>query len=190
LFAGFLLAFIGGMAAWHHFTKPAEPSYQGKTLTQWLTRRNDPDDVNIGYVGWSARTKAAVRHMGTNTIPLMMEWFKAEDGPVRSHMHGLLERFYPGKLWLSERVKRNMSGYVLFELEEKDVETWVVPQIAALTNSPNLKIQTAANSVLSQYWGDKAFHLAHPPKISGEIVKVAGFGGTNGPYTYRVYQKP
>ncbi|MDB6065359.1 MAG: domain containing protein [Pedosphaera sp.] len=188
IFAGVLLAFGGGMAAWHFSTKIDEPSYQEKTLTEWLMAYAGQDPW---FTPNQARIKDALRHMGTNAIPILIGYLKAEDGPWRRRMYELLVRVDPKLLWRMADYKREMS-YALVDVEEKDFETVVAPQLALLTNSPNSEIASYATVILRDYWKDKANFLAHPPKLKSSqgIERVRGFGVTNGDYIYRVYQKP
>jgi hypothetical protein len=54
----------------------AEPVYRGKTLSAWLAERNEP------YPGREVLTQeaeAAVRAIGTDAIPSLMNWLRASD---------------------------------------------------------------------------------------------------------------
>jgi hypothetical protein len=163
IFAGVLVALVIVMAAWHYFTKPAEPSFEGKTLTEWLTR---PIDEIPSIPAWRAETRRAIRGMGTNTIPLMLEWFNTKDSRLQGFMYGALEELYPHKQWLSPKRKSGLSSIALLALEEKDVETLVLPKIAPLTNSPDYDIQRLSKAAIREYWHEKAYFQAHPTNTS------------------------
>jgi hypothetical protein len=70
-------------------SSPREPSYKGRTLSQWL----EPDAADIsGYARESYKTperiqaEEAMRAIGTNAIPTMLAWLKVKDSrtpPIR-----------------------------------------------------------------------------------------------------------
>jgi hypothetical protein len=55
-----------------------EPSYQGRTLTEW-TRDIDPHSAVI--VGHEPPEWNAIAHMGTNAIPTLLRWMAEKDPP-------------------------------------------------------------------------------------------------------------
>jgi len=55
-----------------------EPSYHGRTLTQW-TRDIDPHMPVL--VGQEPDAWAAIGHMGTNAIPTLLRWMAEKDPP-------------------------------------------------------------------------------------------------------------
>src|ERR1044071_4458241 len=60
-----------------------EPVYQGKTLTRWLSdfwpgRNPTPEKVE--------QDKLAVHQIGTNAIPILLQWISARDGPLKQKM--------------------------------------------------------------------------------------------------------
>ena len=60
-----------------------EPVYQGKTLTYWLSgfwpgRNPPPEKVE--------QAKLAVRQIGTNAIPILLQWISAKDGDLKQKM--------------------------------------------------------------------------------------------------------
>jgi HEAT repeat protein len=53
---------------------PSEPAYRGRTLSDWIvTTRVHPDDDDA---------RMAVRHLASNSIPLLLDWIKREDRPT------------------------------------------------------------------------------------------------------------
>ena len=60
-----------------------EPVYQGKTLTYWLSdfwpgRNPTPEKREQNIL--------AVRQIGTNAIPTLLQWISARDGPLKQKM--------------------------------------------------------------------------------------------------------
>jgi hypothetical protein len=66
-----LIAFAG-LALSIGMAETAEPSYQGRTLTKWL----DDFDPSIFYPEGPPEVEA-IRHIGTNAIPKVLEWLDA-----------------------------------------------------------------------------------------------------------------
>ena len=57
-----------------HLRGPSEPSYRGRTLSDWIVvTRVHPDDEEARMV---------VRQLASNSIPLLLDWIKREDRPT------------------------------------------------------------------------------------------------------------
>ena len=67
--------------------RDSEPSYQGKPLSEWLASYLSPDDN-----GSLAQAGEAVRHIGTNSIPTLLEMLEETDSPLRLKWIALLEK--------------------------------------------------------------------------------------------------
>ncbi|MDB6065360.1 MAG: repeat protein [Pedosphaera sp.] len=176
IFMGVLLAAVCVMAAWRYFTKPPEPVYAGRTLTEWLMLPHGKNAVP----GDEAASSAAIRAMGTNAVPFLMGWLTNRDNVARKTVYSLLERFRPEEMSLSEGTKRYLS-YRLIELNEADFEQAALPQLNALTNSPDLNIQAQAKHMLRSYAWAKAFRHARQYHertliLDGELRKLDANG--------------
>ena len=66
-----LLISVGTCVLWP--TKP-EPSYRGRRLSEWLPGYNAAATANE-----LARTEEAIRHIGTNGLPFLLEWINYEE---------------------------------------------------------------------------------------------------------------
>jgi hypothetical protein len=64
-----LLLFIAVFAGWL-LTRPQEPEYQGRRLSDWL------DDYNRASTWDKPETAAAIRAMGTNCLPFLLARIK------------------------------------------------------------------------------------------------------------------
>jgi hypothetical protein len=73
IFAGVVAA----SAIIHFVTRPKEPSYQGKTLSEWA--------ANAARTGRGIQNGdlEAVRHMGTNALPHLLAWMATADRSYR-----------------------------------------------------------------------------------------------------------
>ncbi|MBI3850319.1 MAG: hypothetical protein HY298_08530 [Verrucomicrobia bacterium] len=69
----FLFGIVAAAISLHGFLRQREPKYQGKTLTAWL---------KVGGHGEGLEDKPAieaVRKMGTNAIPFLLDMVRAKD---------------------------------------------------------------------------------------------------------------
>ncbi len=77
-----------------------EPSYQGRTVSQWL------NDIDQGR--WGAWNEAPIHAIGTNAIPACLKWISYEGGvPLRNRIAKLVERVSPA---LGRRLTVNHWG--------------------------------------------------------------------------------
>ena len=79
-----------------------EPVYQHKKLSWWLDGYMDAIDPPYAKLGTADAKKReieeAVRHMGTNAIPTLLEWLRAKDGPLKARIISLTQK-YPRFPW-------------------------------------------------------------------------------------------
>ena len=112
-----------------------EPSYQGRTLSEWLTVY---EDNRVGplvkrHPELSKQAKDAVHHIGTNALPLLVEWLDYEPEKWRYKVADVGARFGGNRLWRIVAGKRMVrSGYALNAFEILGPEAAQV--IPALTN--------------------------------------------------------
>ena len=76
-----VLAGTGLIALW-----PREPSYQGKSLTGWLRNLYGTTPAIRG------QAQEAIRHIGTNALPILRRKLRAEDSPMRIRLFRWLGR--------------------------------------------------------------------------------------------------
>jgi hypothetical protein len=77
-----LLVILAGLIAWQGLRlREREPEYQGKGLRTWLREAR-------GQSNWQARgsAEAAIRHIGTNAIPTLLEMLRQKDSPLTSKL--------------------------------------------------------------------------------------------------------
>jgi hypothetical protein len=68
-----LLLLLAGGAVWALvaiITREREPSYLGKPLRAWLREAT----YGVGDAGSHDQAIQAIRHMGTNAVPFLLEW--------------------------------------------------------------------------------------------------------------------
>src|SRR5579884_1785328 len=92
ILAGLALLLVGAIAGAVWLAQPpAEPTYEGKTLTYWLTNWQNGsgqsiDDAQI------VKSREAVRHIGTNAVPTLLRMLRAKDSTVKIKMYELMSR--------------------------------------------------------------------------------------------------
>lgn len=79
--AGLLLAGVVGLLVWRA-PGPREPVFEGRTLTSWLDHHVASSAASPPYnsPGWK-KADEAIRHIGTNAIPTLLEMIRARDRP-------------------------------------------------------------------------------------------------------------
>src|SRR5580700_3724096 len=85
------VAFIGWLG-WKVLC-PAEPSYQGKSLSEWLDEYNRAGSTDkIGPVS------EAIRAMGTNSLPFLLANIRPADSPRAKKFFDLVQQQHLVKL--------------------------------------------------------------------------------------------
>ncbi|NDA66151.1 MAG: hypothetical protein EB141_04290 [Verrucomicrobia bacterium] len=84
-----VIVVVGLLLTWGWMPKgPREPEYAGRTLTQWLEHLDKHgDDPKV-----SDECDEAVRQIGTNALPVLLQILKAPDEPWRREVNALAER--------------------------------------------------------------------------------------------------
>jgi hypothetical protein len=93
-----MLAAILIAAAFIIFFQPAEPSYQGKSLTVWIDEYinlNPASQYNYQSSDHEKRSAVmdAIKEMGTNCIPFIFRRLERQDAPLRARYHDAWPRF-------------------------------------------------------------------------------------------------
>jgi hypothetical protein len=76
-----LLVLVVGVAAWQ-VLRVREPTYQGKPLSFWLEEYNK--NSLYPHNPTRARAKNAICQIGTNALPIFLEWAAAKDSVFKS----------------------------------------------------------------------------------------------------------
>ena len=70
-----------------------EPSYQGRTFSEWASQINFTEPV---LVGQEPPAYVAIRHIGTNAIPILLCWISDQQAPK-----AMPNQVYKPSLWFS-----------------------------------------------------------------------------------------
>ena len=118
-------------------TLPPEPSYEGRTLSQWLWASDDhpvPAGTTPHYEG--PKASAAVRHIGTNAIPYLLEWLHYEESPLRDKFQRVVARVGQLVGWRPKSAEnRQIYAQLGFDQLGPQART-VIPELVRLMNDP------------------------------------------------------
>ena len=113
---------------------PGEPRYGGKPLQYWLVRARNERLPAAEY----AKARAAVIFIGTNKLPLLLQWFREEEPPYsepayRKVINGLLsrQRFIRFRLEATYRPSRPSLAFWVFN-EYPEVAETAIPQFVSM----------------------------------------------------------
>jgi HEAT repeats len=165
---------------------PGEPRYEGKPLQYWLARsRNERLPTSE-----QDKTRAAILCIGTNNLPLLLEWFREEQPPdyepaYYKAINWLLsrQRLTRFRLEATYRWSRPSMAFAVFAEYPQVAET-AIPQFVAMLNDKELLTKGLAGMVLGKT-GKPAIPallaaLSHTNDIARAIAVYAlGENGTN-----------
>ena len=165
---------------------PGEPRYGGKPLYYWLVRaRNERLPA-----AEQAKTRAAVICIGTNKLPLLLQWFREEEPPdyepaYRKAINWLLsrQRFIRSRLEATYRPSRPSLAFWVFN-EYPEVAKTAIPQFVTMLADKEDLTKAKSCMVLSKV-GRPAIPalvaaLSHTNDIARALAAAAlGENGTN-----------
>jgi len=109
-----------------------EPVYQGKTLTCWLSdfwpgRNPAPEKLE--------QDKLAVRQIGTNAIPMLLQWISARDGPLKQKVVTWIDRHPHVPFRLESSVDKSMLAVSGFWILGKSQAGSAVPALVEIVRT-------------------------------------------------------
>lgn len=110
LFAAMLVLILGGLAWW--LLSPREPSYKGKSLRAWL--QDYSLNFNLHYTT-PPDADEAVRHIGTNAFPALLQMLRAKNSPLKTKFIELLGRQDLLKIGITPAWEKNIRASLAFE---------------------------------------------------------------------------
>ena len=117
---GVCLAALGAILLW---PRESQPVYQGRTLSEW------GDGRVTGSTGEGIAANA-IRHLGTNALPLLVQWLEYEPPKWREPFQGILIKIpiiaIPRKLWEGDRML--------------NVALWAFPILGSETNAATRQV--------------------------------------------------
>ena len=109
---GIAVIAIAAFGAWWWTKSQDEPAYRGKSLGAWLDERHEPYP---GSVVLTKEAEAAVRVIGADAIPSLMNWLRASDS-LDEHIANLVVRRLgvplrvPGSYEMQERAAYGLAA--------------------------------------------------------------------------------
>jgi hypothetical protein len=96
-----LLAVLVSVIAWQvvQASRERQPVYGGKSLTLWLRTYAPSSSFGLHSLEWN-EADDAVRHLGTNCIPILLRMIRQKDSPAKSWLvafaqkHGLTKKIH------------------------------------------------------------------------------------------------
>jgi len=145
-----------------------EPVYQGKSLTYWLSdfwpgRKPTPEKLE--------QNKLAVRQIGTNAIPILLQWISAKDGPLKQKMVRICRHPWV-PFGIASSVDKNMLAASGFWILGKSQAASAVPALIEI-------VRTGGGEKTSAY-DNVTFAMLALADIDPEAAAKAGLQfGTN-----------
>jgi hypothetical protein len=142
--AGFI-ALVAGL--WLLLNRNAEPSYEGKRLSEWVEIYSSASQPFAEF----QQAASAIRAIGTNALPFLIQWAASEPGAVRHCLTTVSQRL-PSRIsnnrtvtdWLLEPQMRSFMARLALGVLGEDA----VPAVPALhqvaLNSSNRDVQLNA----------------------------------------------
>jgi hypothetical protein len=129
-----------------------EPSYQGKTITEWLFQRELIRGVDQDYYVWTIGEKsvAAIEAIGTNALPTLLRMMASHDGAVKSKLINLLNSQSLVHLWLHTAEDRRRAAFYGFVFLGTNALP-AVPALIALTKNKNWEVRACALRSLVEF---------------------------------------
>jgi HEAT repeat protein len=113
LFASLVIAVIVGIA-WLVLRHPPDPIYKGKRLSVWLEAYDGTGSADLNEQQEEIRTQQetddAVRHIGTNAFPMLLDMLQARDTKLKIWAKILMQELFSTKSSHSSAVIRNREA--------------------------------------------------------------------------------
>lgn len=127
-----MLVLVVGMSTWE-LMAVREPVYRGKPLSYWLNQYDGNYDSVTAQLA-KKETDEAVRHIGTNAIPLLLRRLQTEDSALGIWLMDFSRKHRLKLPLVHARVKciQGLEGICALSLEDAKV---CIPQLAELLNN-------------------------------------------------------
>jgi len=155
-----LLVVFAGVIAWQ-VLRLREPVYQGKRLSFWLERLTGA--VNRRNQNERDGAEQALRHIGTNALPVLIERLTAQDGRLKQLMTTLGEKHKLLPFHLKSAEQRRIEAVCGYEALGPLASDQVSRLIDMLDHDPFLNARQAAAR-------DRAVPLGGPAAGQSDIM--------------------
>jgi hypothetical protein len=131
-FAASVVILLAGLVWLSIGQVPREPVYLGKPLTLWLRNYASSSSSGRGSREWS-QADDAVRHIGTNCIPMLLHILREKDSKVKLRLVALVEKQQLIKIHFVPAAERNGEASKAF-LALGDRAKGAVPALVKMYN--------------------------------------------------------
>lgn len=179
-------ALVAALLVWAFFAS-REPTYEGRSLSDWLTAGVYYEDEYY-YTDGTPFPRDAIQHIGTNAIPYLLEWIQYEPSPWKTKLRNTVNRSLRllNKKWRltdKDEILASCVSWTFLFLGPK--ARAAIPELTRIMNDPKGgDPQRRAASVLG-YLGEEAFHplmaalTNQQGKVRREALRGMGSLGTN-----------
>ncbi len=122
-----------------------EPRYQGHTLTEWLHTGLKARSEHFNYQlsglqipqpNPELEASSAVKQIGPDAIPFLVEWSQADDTPIRTKVVNWLDMHTPLHFHVETAGERHAMAHLGFVLLGEQAKL-ALPSLIRLTQAPN-----------------------------------------------------
>jgi HEAT repeat protein len=156
-----ILLFFGLLRlSWLH--RP-EPAYHGKSLALWLQTYAPSSSSGRGSSAWS-ETDDAVRHIGTNSIPVLLKMLRATDSKLKLQLIALAKKQQVMKIHFTPATECNIEASRAFIVLGDSAKGAVLGLVEIYNEANSTDSQSAAEEALG--WIGPAANPAIPMLLS------------------------
>jgi len=194
-----IVALVAGL--WLLLHRNTEPTYNGRPLSEWVTLHSHTYRIRNSSLGVSMEEAAtAIRAIGTNGFPFLIEWTGYEPGKLRSKLNGTV---FNGPAWLrgNQFVVDKLTsreGLATFAAEAfaalRSEAAPAIPELVHIAQRPGVGPSQQQAVMALGHVGPAAIPaltnlVAHTPMATGNRMKhvlmlVLRYQGTNLPPGY------
>ncbi len=147
------------------FIGPKEPSYHGKTLTEWLyDRGSGTNSARIASI-------SAIRVFGTNAMPFLLKMARSHDGPTKVRVIRFLNHQRIIRIHIRTDEEKLTAAYYGLEVLAKTS----LPVPPELAGAP-----PGTNDSLAEFFS-AALQRDYPPTLDAAYLLMLSRGFSNGP---------
>ena len=132
-----------------------EPQFQGRTLTQWLVDRPKYENPFIVRPApLSVEAQQAVKAIGTNAIPILLEMIQARDSAFKTWLASALNRQRIIGFRLLPATEQRAMAFGGFEILGEEARA-AAPALSSLIKDPDFGVRYTALESLGRVTSDK-----------------------------------
>jgi hypothetical protein len=120
-----------------YLNRPQEPSYKGRTMTQWLSAATRSGNAQSNEYH---DTMVAIKAIGANAIPTLLKYLEARDSTFTSRVNSFLNRTLRLRFHLATAHEKHEWAALSFAFLGKEGLP-AVPALGELAKHPNSEIR-------------------------------------------------